>query len=115
MPIYEYACKSCEKTIDVLQKVSDPTPETCSACGAQDSLSKVVSRSSFVLKGGGWYSDLYSSTKKDGGGTASPSSASPSTASPSSSSGSSDSGSSGSSSSSSSTSSTPAAAAGSKS
>jgi len=101
MPIYEYACKTCEKTIDVLQKVSDPTPETCSACGAQGSLSKVVSRTSFVLKGGGWYSDLYSSTKKDGSSSSS------------SSSGSSDSGSSASSASS--TPSAPAAAAGTKS
>ena len=52
MPIYEYSCQSCGKTIDVLQKVSDPTPESCTACGTQGSLSKVVSRSSFVLKGG---------------------------------------------------------------
>ena len=66
MPIYEYSCQSCGKIIDVLQKVSDPTPETCTACGATGSLTKLVSRSSFVLKGGGWYSDLYSSTKKDG-------------------------------------------------
>lgn len=66
MPIYEYSCQSCGKTIDVLQKVSDPTPEACTACGATGSLSKLVSRSSFVLKGGGWYADLYSSTKKDG-------------------------------------------------
>src|SRR5687767_12001845 len=66
MPIYEYSCQSCGKTIDVLQKVSDPTPEACTACGATGSLTKLVSRSSFVLKGGGWYSDLYSSTKKDG-------------------------------------------------
>ncbi|HEX8536519.1 MAG TPA: zinc ribbon domain-containing protein, partial [Cystobacter sp.] len=42
MPIYEYACGSCGKTIDVLQKVSDPTPEKCSACGTQNSLSRVV-------------------------------------------------------------------------
>lgn len=117
MPIYEYACKSCGKTIDVLQKVSDPTPETCSECGAKDSLSKVVSRSSFVLKGGGWYSDLYSSTKKDGstssGASSSSSSSAPSSSS--SSSGSSDSGSSSSGSSGSSTASAPAAAAGAKS
>ncbi|MCY1078401.1 zinc ribbon domain-containing protein [Archangium sp. miwbw1] len=114
MPIYEYACKSCEKTIDVLQKVSDPTPETCTACGAQGSLSRVVSRSSFVLKGGGWYSDLYGSTKKDGSSSSSsPSSSSSSSPSPSSTSSSSDSGSS--SSSASSTPSAPAAASGSKS
>ncbi|QSQ15526.1 FmdB family zinc ribbon protein [Myxococcus landrumensis] len=92
MPIYEYACQNCQKIIDVLQKISDPTPAACTACGAEGSLTKVVSRSSFVLKGGGWYSDLYSSTKKDG------SSSSPSA-------------SSGSSSSSSSSSSTPASTA----
>jgi putative FmdB family regulatory protein len=68
MPIYEYACQSREKTIDVLQKISDPTPAACTACGAEGTLSRVVSRSSFVLKGGGWYSDLYSSTKKESSG-----------------------------------------------
>jgi putative FmdB family regulatory protein len=76
MPIYEYSCQSCGKIIDVLQKVSDPTPEACTACGAGGSLTKVLSRSSFVLKGGGWYSDLYSSTKKDGGSSSSDSSSS---------------------------------------
>ncbi|HYO54111.1 zinc ribbon domain-containing protein [Archangium sp.] len=114
MPIYEYSCNSCEKTIDVLQKVSDPTPETCTACGAQNTLSKVVSRTSFVLKGGGWYSDLYSSTKKDGS-SSSASGSSTSGASGSSTSSSSGSSDSASSTSSSSSSSTPAAAAGSKS
>ncbi len=109
MPIYEYSCKSCEKTIDVLQKVSDPTPETCTACGAQGTLSKVVSRSSFVLKGGGWYSDLYSSTKKDGSASSSSSSSSSSPSSASSSA--SDSGSSTSSSTSSASGSTSTAAA----
>ncbi|WP_140862829.1 FmdB family zinc ribbon protein [Myxococcus xanthus] len=76
MPIYEYSCQSCGKMIDVLQKISDPAPATCSACGAEGSMTKVVSRSSFVLKGGGWYSDLYSSTKKDGDSSSSSSSAS---------------------------------------
>ncbi|MBM7116569.1 FmdB family zinc ribbon protein [Archangium primigenium] len=66
MPIYEYSCSSCGKTIDVLQKISDPTPEKCTACGAQASLSRVVSRSSFHLKGGGWYKDLYGSTNTSG-------------------------------------------------
>lgn len=65
MPIYEYSCESCGKNQDVLQKVSDPAPEKCPACGAVGKLSKLISRSSFHLKGGGWYSDLYSSTKKD--------------------------------------------------
>lgn len=65
MPIYEYACSKCGKLNEVLQKVNDPTPERCDSCGAKGTLRKVVSRSSFVLRGGGWYSDLYSSVKKD--------------------------------------------------
>ncbi|MFN0061226.1 MAG: FmdB family zinc ribbon protein [Myxococcaceae bacterium] len=66
MPIYEYLCERCGKTTDVLQKMDDPPPEACELCGAKGALSKAVSRASFVLKGGGWYSDLYSS-KKPGG------------------------------------------------
>jgi putative FmdB family regulatory protein len=111
MPIYEYSCQSCEKTIDVLQKVSDPTPETCSACGATGSLTRLVSRSSFVLKGGGWYSDLYGSTKKDGASTSSDSGSAASTSTASSSGGAaSSSGSTASTSSSSSSSTAPAPA-----
>lgn len=71
MPIYEYTCQSCGKNKDVLQKVSDPAPAKCEACGAENAMAKQVSRSSFVLKGGGWYSDLYSSTKKDSSGSSS--------------------------------------------
>jgi len=65
MPIYEYACSKCGKLNEVLQKVDDPAPERCDGCGATGTLRKLVSRSSFVLRGGGWYSDLYSSVKKD--------------------------------------------------
>ena len=74
MPIYEYACPSCGKIQDVLQKVSDPAPTLCAACGAAGPLQRMVSRTSFVLKGGGWYSDLYSSTKKEGSSSSSSSS-----------------------------------------
>lgn len=67
MPIYEYRCSQCEAEAEVFQKVSDPAPESCPSCGAQKTLSKIVSRSSFQLKGGGWYSDLYSSVPKKEG------------------------------------------------
>ncbi|HEY1335680.1 MAG TPA: zinc ribbon domain-containing protein [Myxococcaceae bacterium] len=63
MPIYEYECSQCHQTSDALQKVNDPPPETCPRCGAHDTLSRLLSRTSFVLKGGGWYADLYSSNK----------------------------------------------------
>ncbi len=74
MPIYEYACDKCGKINDVLQKVNDPPPKKCNSCGARNSLTKVVSRSSFVLRGGGWYSDLYSSKRPDSESKADPAS-----------------------------------------
>src|SRR3954466_12914425 len=68
MPIYEYTCGACGKTSDVFQKLNDPAPDRCEQCNAEGTLQRVVSRTSFVLKGGGWYSDLYGSTKKDSSG-----------------------------------------------
>jgi putative FmdB family regulatory protein len=62
MPIYEYECSQCHQPSDALQKVNDPPPETCPHCGARNTLSRLLSRTSFVLKGGGWYADLYSSS-----------------------------------------------------
>ena len=64
MPIYEYVCESCGKVNEVLQKAGDPAPAKCEDCGGAGPLKRVVSRTSFVLKGGGWYSDLYGSSKK---------------------------------------------------
>ncbi len=66
MPIYEYTCSQCDKLSDVLQKLNEPAPERCPACGAEGTLTRVVSRTSFVLKGGGWGADLYASKKADG-------------------------------------------------
>ena len=69
MPIYEYACSACGAHVELLQKVGAAAPESCSSCGASDTMSKKVSQTSFQLKGGGWYSDLYSSTGKSTGGS----------------------------------------------
>src|SRR4051812_5162497 len=72
MPIYEFVCEACGRLVERIQKVSDPPPDACPECGGK--MAKIMSRSSFQLKGGGWYSDLYSSTpaKKEGGGGSSP-------------------------------------------
>jgi putative FmdB family regulatory protein len=67
MPIYEFRCKSCEHIEEILQKVNDPAPGVCPSCGKKNTMAKVVSHTSFQLKGGGWYSDLYGSTPKTGG------------------------------------------------
>ena len=70
MPIYEYLCEGCGRITEVMQKLSDPPPRTCAECGSRK-IAKLVSRTSFQLKGGGWYSDLYASKKaaKPGGAT----------------------------------------------
>jgi putative FmdB family regulatory protein len=66
VPIYEYVCESCGRLTEVMQKVGDPPPATCGECGGTR-LAKLVSRTSFHLKGGGWYADLYSSAGKEKG------------------------------------------------
>ncbi|MBK9517285.1 MAG: zinc ribbon domain-containing protein [Anaeromyxobacter sp.] len=62
MPIYEFVCESCGRLTEVMQKVSDPPPGACTECGGR--VARMVSRTSFQLKGGGWYADLYSSPKE---------------------------------------------------
>jgi putative FmdB family regulatory protein len=81
VPIYEYRCEKCGNELEVMHKVSDPSPTECPKCHEQ-ALARMMSRTSFQLKGGGWGSDLYASTKKgDASGTsASSSSAATSTA-----------------------------------
>ena len=54
MPIYGYACKSCEHTFDALQKMSEPRLVDCPECG-EAKLQKQLSAPKFRLKGAGWY------------------------------------------------------------
>lgn len=58
MPIYEYRCAECAQIFEEWQKDYSEHPASCPVCGAK--AERVISHSSFVLKGGGWYSDLYS-------------------------------------------------------
>ena len=53
MPIYEYSCSKCGKTIEVIQKFSDPVLKKHQGCGG--ALTKLVSASGFQFKGTGWY------------------------------------------------------------
>lgn len=85
MPIYEYKCSKCGKELEVMHKVSDPAPVECPECKSQNTLEKLVSRTSFQLKGGGWYSDLYGSSKKSDSSSSSSGSSSSSSSSTSSS------------------------------
>lgn len=57
MPIYEYRCTSCGHEIEVIQKVGERRLRTCKRCSGK--LEKKISRTSFLLKGGGWYTEGY--------------------------------------------------------
>jgi putative FmdB family regulatory protein len=61
MPIYEYRCTRCGRTIEAIQKLSDPPLAQCETCSGP--LEKLVSRTSFQLKGTGWYATGYGSGK----------------------------------------------------
>jgi putative FmdB family regulatory protein len=53
MPIYEYRCEKCQSQFDLLQKITDEPIKECPECGGP--VSKLVSSTSFILKGSGWY------------------------------------------------------------
>lgn len=61
MPIYEYHCNACDKTHEIIQKLNDAPLSICPACGGK--LEKMLSLSSFQLKGGGWYKEGYASAR----------------------------------------------------
>ena len=65
MPIYEYLCQKCGWRLEVIQKVSDAPLKRCSKCRGK--LEKAVSRTSFKLKGSGWYATDYSAKKAPAG------------------------------------------------
>ena len=63
MPIYEYRCNACNDEFEVTQKISDEPLRTCPKCNGP--VEKLISHSSFVLKGSGWYLTDYA--RKNGG------------------------------------------------
>lgn len=58
MPIYEYVCEKCGSHVEVMQKVSDAPLKKCQKCRGR--MEKIFSRTSFQLKGSGWYLTDYS-------------------------------------------------------
>jgi putative FmdB family regulatory protein len=53
VPIYEYQCASCGEVFEAFQKVHDDPLTECKFCGGR--VEKLISHSSFQLKGSGWY------------------------------------------------------------
>ena len=63
MPIYEYECQKCGHHEEVLQKFSDPPISKCEKCNGK--MRKLISQSTFHLKGTGWYVTDYASKRSD--------------------------------------------------
>jgi putative FmdB family regulatory protein len=63
MPIYEYQCEMCGNGFEKWQKFSDPVVDKCPTCGGKSR--RLISQSTFVLKGTGWYVTDYG--RKDNG------------------------------------------------
>lgn len=62
MPIYEYECLNCGKNHEIMQKFTDEPLTVCHICGGQ--MKKLLSKTSFVLKGNGWYVTDYASPER---------------------------------------------------
>src|SRR5205809_1130294 len=61
MPIYEYQCKKCGE-FEVMQKITDESLKRCPTCRGK--VTKLMSSTSFQLKGTGWYATDYA--RKEG-------------------------------------------------
>jgi putative FmdB family regulatory protein len=65
MPTYEYVCEACGHAWEAFQSIKDSPLKKCPECGKARAKRQVSAGSGFILKGGGWYSDLYGSAKQD--------------------------------------------------
>ncbi len=63
MPIYEYECTKCGCIQEVFQKFSDKPRRKCPECSGK--LNKLISNSTFHLKGSGWYVTDYANQSKN--------------------------------------------------
>jgi putative FmdB family regulatory protein len=65
MPTYEYRCRNCGHTFDVVQAMSDETLTVCPVCGGE--LRKVFAPPAISFKGSGFYATDHGKKSKSGG------------------------------------------------
>lgn len=68
MPIYEYQCEKCARVFEEWQSGFDEVDQECPECGAAGK--RLISNTSFILKGSGWYVTEYGGKKDVDGQTA---------------------------------------------
>ncbi len=61
MPTYEYACSSCAHAWEFEQSIKAEPLKDCPKCNNPTAKRQISRGTGFILKGGGWYADLYSS------------------------------------------------------
>jgi putative FmdB family regulatory protein len=66
MPTYEYGCDSCGAEFEREQSIKDAPIKKCPKCGKAKARRMIAGSGNFILKGGGWYSDLYSGPSNKG-------------------------------------------------
>jgi putative FmdB family regulatory protein len=64
VPIYEYQCSKCGEVFEAFQKITDDPLSKCKFC--QGKVEKLISQSSFQLKGTGWYLTDYAKRSSSG-------------------------------------------------
>lgn len=66
MPTYEYRCRTCGHTFDIVQKMSDDPLTHCPECGGE--LRKVFAPPAISFKGSGFYATDHGKKAKSAGG-----------------------------------------------
>jgi putative FmdB family regulatory protein len=66
MPTYEYVCSACKNEWEAEQSMKDNALTECPRCKEQTARRQISRGTGFILKGGGWYSDLYAGPKPNG-------------------------------------------------
>ncbi len=64
MPLYEYKCRLCDKTFEVLQRFSDAPLTSHEGCGG--SVERLLSPPALQFKGTGWYVTDYARGSSNG-------------------------------------------------
>lgn len=76
MPTYEYECQACGHAYEREQRITEDAIKKCPACGKLKA-KRLIGTGNFILKGGGWYSDLYSGPSNSKASAATKSEATP--------------------------------------
>lgn len=66
MPIYEYRCQECQQIFEQWQKDFSDQDKPCPVCSSPSQ--RLISNTSFILKGSGWYVTDYSKNASSSGG-----------------------------------------------